>query len=124
MLIKDSLKRSAKWRIGRIEGTVIGKDGVVRGYKVRTGNGYLVERQAQLVADLEIGGDGPATITEEKRDTRKLNPEVKEFQRRRSERKANETARNRVVGIALNELEEDYKCIKAAFHDTLIGGEC
>jgi hypothetical protein len=44
VLIKDSLKRSAKWRIGRIEGTVIGKDGVVRGYKVRTGNGYLVER--------------------------------------------------------------------------------
>ena len=41
----------------------------------------------------------------EKRDTRKLNPEVKEFQPRRSERKAKETARNRVVGIALNELK-------------------
>ena len=45
--------------------------------------------------------------TEEKHDTRKLNPEVKEFQPRRSERKANKTARNRVVGIALNELEEE-----------------
>jgi hypothetical protein len=66
-----------------------------------------VERPAQLVADLEIGGDRPATTTKEKRDTRKLNPEVKEFQPRRAERKAKETARNRVVGIALNELEED-----------------
>jgi hypothetical protein len=66
-----------------------------------------VEMPAQLVADLEIGGDRPATTTKEKRDTRKLNTEVKEFQPRRSERKAKETAPNRVVGIALNELEED-----------------
>ena len=92
---KGFTEEKCKWRIGRIEGTVIGKDGVVRGYKVRTGNGYLVKR-VQLVTDLEICGDGPATIMEEKRDTRKLNPEVKEFQPRRSERKAKETARNRV----------------------------
>jgi hypothetical protein len=49
------------------------------------------------VADLEIGGDGPATTTKEKRDTRKLHPEAKEFRPKRSERKAKETARNRVV---------------------------
>ena len=31
VLIKDSLKRNAQWRIGRIEGKVVGKDGVIRG---------------------------------------------------------------------------------------------
>lgn len=105
VLIKDSLKNSAQWRIGRIEGKIFGKDGVVRGYKVRTGNGYLVERPAQLVADLEIGGE--STNTNTCRKATKLNPDAKEFLPRVTVRKAKETARNRMVGIALNELEED-----------------
>jgi hypothetical protein len=46
VLIKDSLKRSAKWRIGRIEGTVIGKDGVVGGTKYELGMGILWKGKA------------------------------------------------------------------------------
>ena len=57
VLIKDSLKSEEQWRIGRIEGQVSGKDGVVPGYKIHTGNGCIFERLIQLIADLEIGGD-------------------------------------------------------------------
>ena len=43
MLIKDSLKSIGEWRIGRVEGQIVGKDGVVGGYRMRPGNGYIVE---------------------------------------------------------------------------------
>ena len=103
VLIKDYLKRNAQWRIGRIEGRVIGKDGVTRGYKVRTSNGNLLERPVQLMADLEVGGE-----REKSRETHqetKLNPMAPEFQPQRPSRKAKETARNRLVGIGLNDQE-------------------
>jgi len=51
-------------------GTVTGKDGAVRGLKLRQGNGYVVERPLQLVCDLEIGGESPDF---------KLNPEAEVF---------------------------------------------
>ena len=38
-------------------GTVTGKDGAVRGLKLRQGNGYVVEHPLQLVCNLEIGGE-------------------------------------------------------------------
>ena len=57
VLIKDMTKNRANWRIGRIVDSIIGKDGVTRGYKIRTGKGYVVERPLQLIADLEISGD-------------------------------------------------------------------
>lgn len=77
ILIKDSLKRKAQWRIGRIEGNVVGKGGVIRGYKVRTPNRYLLERPVQLIADLEVGGESKNTT--EKNKTKKLNPMAPEF---------------------------------------------
>ena len=107
VLIKDSLKRKAQWKIGRIENEVIGKDGVVRGYKVRTPNGYLLERPVQLIADLEVGGDSENVTVDNKAS--KLNPTAPEFkpQGLRPSRRSKETAKNRIVGLGLNELEED-----------------
>eukprot|EP00795_Rhopilema_esculentum_P015331 gene15331-6551_t len=81
-------------------------DGVVRGYKIRTGNGYVVERPLQLIADLEIGGD----VLEGNKDQRgsELNPAAEEFvPQGRSRRAAKETALNRIVGVQLNEDEEE-----------------
>ena len=56
VLLKDSTKHRANWRVGRIVDPIIGKDGVTRGYRILTGNGYTVERPLQLICDLEIGG--------------------------------------------------------------------
>ena len=52
---KDYLKDNQKWKLGKIIKQIKGKDSVVRGYKIKTGNGYIIERPIQLVADLEIG---------------------------------------------------------------------
>ena len=58
VLIKDSiLQKKGRWKLGRIQAEIRGKDGVLRGYKLLTGNGYVIERPLQLVADLEIQND-------------------------------------------------------------------
>eukprot|EP00794_Sanderia_malayensis_P020995 gene20995-23047_t len=52
VLIKDTLKQKSQWRIGRVEGRITGRDGITRGYKIRTGTGYIVERPVQLISNL------------------------------------------------------------------------
>ena len=51
MLLKDTTKNKANWKIGRVVNPIVGKDGVIRGYKLLTGNGYVVERPLQLLCD-------------------------------------------------------------------------
>ena len=46
---------NGKWKLGRVESQIKGKDGILRGFKIRTGNGYIVKHPVQVVADLEIG---------------------------------------------------------------------
>ena len=55
VLVKEDVKDKAQLRIAKVEDHVKGKDGVVRGVKLRLGNGYLIERPVQLVCNLEIG---------------------------------------------------------------------
>ena len=57
VLLKDSTKRRTNRKIGRIIDQIVGKDGVTRGYKILTGNRYVVERPLLLVCDFEIGGE-------------------------------------------------------------------
>ena len=52
VLLKDDIKNRALWRIGRVVGTVTGKDSDIRGLKIKLGNGYVVERPLQLICDL------------------------------------------------------------------------
>ena len=103
VLIKDSVKSKGKWRLGRIESEIVGKDGHIRGYKIRTGNGYVVERPTQLVQDLEIGGEVKETNDNEER--RELNPRANEFVPKR--RGAKDDAKSRMTGIRFYEDEED-----------------
>ena len=56
VLLKDSSSRE-HWKIGRIIDKIVGNDGVTRGYKILTGNRYIVERPLLLVCDCEIGGE-------------------------------------------------------------------
>lgn len=39
VLLKDTTKNKANWKIGRVINPIVGKDGVIRGYKLLTGNG-------------------------------------------------------------------------------------
>jgi len=55
VLFEDSIMNNGKWKLGRIESQIKGKDGILRGFKIRTGNGYIVKHPVQVVADLEIG---------------------------------------------------------------------
>ena len=64
ILYKDYLKDNQKWKFGKIIKQIKGKDSVVRGYKIKTGNGYIIERPIQLVADLEIGKETSENVTE------------------------------------------------------------
>ena len=106
VLIKDSMKAKGEWRLGRIEGQIIGKDGIVRGYKIRTGNGYTVERPVQHIADLEVGGE--AVNVDERQQGPILNPKAREFvPQRRSTRASKEAAVNRIVGLHLNDEENE-----------------
>ena len=56
VLLKDSMKSRAYWKIGRIIDQIVVKD-VTRGYKILTGNRSVVERPLLLVCDFEIGGE-------------------------------------------------------------------
>ena len=63
MLYKDYLKDNQKWKLGKIIEQMKVKDTVVRGYKIKTGYGYIIERPIQLVADLEIGKETLEKVT-------------------------------------------------------------
>ena len=64
------MKDKALWKLGRVMDKIISKDRVVRGLKLRQGNGYIVEHPLQLVCNLETGGENPDY---------KLNPEAEVF---------------------------------------------
>ena len=49
VLLKEDTKNRAQWRIGRVVGEVISRDGVVHGLKIKLGNGYIVEQLLQLI---------------------------------------------------------------------------
>eukprot|EP00794_Sanderia_malayensis_P020734 gene20734-22765_t len=102
VLLKDDIKNGALWRMGRVVGTVTGRDGDIRGLKIKLGNGYMVERPLKLLCDFGgIGGENDnVQIT--------LNPEVAEFKPRgRNVRKAREDARNQIAALNMYEDEEE-----------------
>ena len=102
VLLKDDVKNKANWRLARIVNHIYGRDGVIRGFKLELGNGYIIERPLQLVCDLELGEES----------TVKLNPDAPAFMPRgpRDEpvnramtRKAKPTAKDKIIGITLQE---------------------
>lgn len=106
VLIKDTTKNKANWKVGRIINPIIGLDGVTKGYKIPTGSGYVIERPQQLVCDLEIGGAGNDSSPSDGNarpsgDVQQQRPAV------RVRREARRTAADRLVGITANENEED-----------------
>ena len=113
VLLTDTLnQRKPEWRLGKVIEVIRGRDNVIRGMKLKLGNGYIVERPLQLVRDLEI-----CTPTEEETD-RGHNNEVNHRRNSdgsgntvnsenvRPQRRAKEAANDRMTGIFLNEHEE------------------
>ena len=44
VFLKGEARDRALWKLGRVVGRITGRDGAVRGLKLRQGNGYVVER--------------------------------------------------------------------------------
>ena len=106
VLITDSHSNmKPKWEMGKVVSLIRGRDKVVRGFKIKVGSGYTVERPLQLVRDLEISGAEPETTTEpsEPDPTSNDDPEPRET---RPTRQAKREASDRLTGIFLNEHED------------------
>lgn len=99
VMVKGDVKHKAQWKLGRVVKKIAGKDGVVRGLKLKLGNGYLVERPLQLVCDMEIGGDDQRVA---------LNPKAAEFVSRVGPRRqAKDSAKDWMHGILLQENDDE-----------------
>ena len=54
VLLKEDIKDKAQWRIARVTKEIKGKDEQIRGYELKLGNGYTIQRPVQLVCPLEL----------------------------------------------------------------------
>ena len=104
VMITDSSKIKSKWQIGRIVEMIRGNDGVLRGYKIKTGTGFVVERPLQLVCDLEICENKKTNPAKHKETDETQDTEV--LPKTRPQRKAKSAAINIIKGVSLNELED------------------
>ena len=100
ILLKEDSRKRAYLRLGRIVDYIRGLDGIVRGMKLKLGNGYIMERPLQLICDLEVGGEAGGHA---------LNPEATEFKPERpnvegkQQRRAKVIARDKIKGVAFHE---------------------
>ena len=107
VLLKDMTKHRAKWKLGKIVDTIVGRDGVTRGYKIKTGNGYAIGRPFQLVCDLEISqGDARGNDHDKTEVINAKDEQVESTER--NIRRAKRAAVDRLVGLIANENEDDY----------------
>ena len=100
ILYKDYLKDNKKWKLGNMIKQMKGKDNVVRGYKIKTGNGHIIERSIQLVADLEIGKETSKNVTELNEKAPPVEPSTNYA------RNAKSDAKDRIHGVILNGNDE------------------
>jgi len=99
VLLKEETKNKSLWKLGRVIGSIRGRDAVVRGLRLKLGNGNIVERPLQLVCDMEIGGEDDAV---------EFNPMAKEFiPVGRPTRKTKTEALNQIKGVRMYEDEEN-----------------
>ena len=93
VIIKSEEKNRNSWKMGIVEELICGRDGIVRGAKIRTPNGNL-ERAVQHLYPIEVSCDLRPTIT--------LNPDTPIFHPRRT-RDAAAAARVRMQDIEESE---------------------
>ena len=94
VIIKSEEKNRAQWKLGVVEDLITGRDGVIRGAKLKTGKSHL-ERPIQHLYPLELSCDKPVQTP---RDT--LNADAPVYRPRRD---AAAAARFRIQDINENE---------------------
>ena len=99
-MYKDYLKDNQKWKLGKTIKQIKGKDSVVRGYKTKTGNGYIIKNPIQPVADLKIGKETSENVTELNEKAPSVEPRTKYA------RNAKSDAKDQIHGVILNENNE------------------
>ena len=107
VLLTDALdQRKPEWKLGKVIETICGRDNVIRGLRLKLGNGYTVERPIQLVRDLEISSSTSDTTNQQDNadalDQTNNNVKISS----RPQRKTKSAAQDRMTGIFLNEHEE------------------
>ena len=97
--------------MGQIEDDIKGKNGIFRGYKIKTRNGYTGRRLLQLICDLEIGGSCKTSSqgNEMERDNNHIDSSETDAKERRigASRLSKINARNRIAGIYKEEEENE-----------------
>ena len=102
VLLKDDVKNKGQWRLGRMQECIKGKDEVVRGFRLKLGNGNTIERPIQMVCDMEIGGiefNDTTAGTEINDDDNEQNEEGNVDTNRRPRRKEKSLAKERMHTI-------------------------
>ena len=97
VLIADDNNPKSKWNLGKIVDVIIGRDGVIQGYKIRNNKGYTIERPLQLIRDLEI----KTASNDVDRASTETNQHAKADERITYERKAKMEARDRIIDVNL-----------------------
>ena len=86
VLIKDDAKNRGKWSVGVVKGLYQGRDGVVRGAKLKTRKTHI-DRALQLLYPLELRSEhkqeSKRTETDQE-EKRNLDPEAQEFRPKRN----------------------------------------
>ena len=104
VMTTDSLTNfKSRWTLGKVIGVIHGKDGVVRGLKIKSSSGYVIERPLQLVHDLEISGSG----SESDQPQQKSKNDCLPTKRCQSTRAAKEAAIQKIQDTATQEQEEE-----------------
>ena len=95
VIIKSEDKNRSQWKLGIVEDLITGRDGVVRGAKLRAGKSHM-ERAVQHLYPLELTCDNVTRTP-----TALLNPSAPAF---RPKRDAAVTARHRIRNLAQEEI--------------------
>ena len=111
----DGLK--PEWNLGRVLDHIKGKDGVIRGLRLKNKTGYEIERPIQLVRNLEISEQGISkeqcpnlneSVTQSAKRSEDIDLTKSANVTKRPQRKAAQAARDFLIGQELNEKEEVY----------------
>ncbi len=81
VIIKSAERNKNHWPLGIIEKLIVGKDGYVRGAKVRTGKS-VIERAVQFLYPMELSCDKEHRVSTA--PTKSLDPSVQPFRPRRA----------------------------------------
>ena len=87
----------SNWNLGKFINVIKGRDGVIRGHRIRNNKGYTFERPLQLIQDLEIKtSSNQSDLTPTETDEHANVDEGTTY-----ERKAKMEARDRIISVNL-----------------------